>query len=163
MITKTFVITSDALVIIIEVWGKTYTACTQTHTWTWLLLEKLTVAPLVKNFLSILWNRKVHNHIHKSPPLVRILNQINSAQALPSNFLWSVLILSSHIHLGLRSGNFHSAFPTVTVAALSLICATCLFISPPLIWSLWFYIYIYMALTEHEAESYRREVIKYCM
>jgi len=39
----------------------------------------------------------------------------------------SILILSSHLHLGLLSGLFPSGFPTKTLCTplLSLICATC--------------------------------------
>jgi len=59
-----------------------------------------------KEIPHILWNPRVQNCIYKSPPPIPILSQIKPVHAphLPS---WrSILIVSSHLHLGLSSDLF---------------------------------------------------------
>jgi len=75
----------------------------------------------------VLWNPKVHYRIHKFPPPVPVLSQLNPVHA-PHPTSWrSILILSSHLRLGLPSGLFPSGFPTKTLYTplLSPIRATC--------------------------------------
>jgi hypothetical protein len=62
---------------------------------------------------SVLWNPKVHYRVHKSPPLVPILSQIDPIHTIPS-YLSSILILSTHLRLGLLSGSFLLDFPPIS-------------------------------------------------
>jgi hypothetical protein len=67
---------------------------------------------------SILWNSKVHHHVHRTLPLVPIQSQINPVHTIPS-YRRSILILSTHLHLGLPSGLFPSGFSTKILYACS--------------------------------------------
>jgi hypothetical protein len=57
---------------------------------------------------------KVHYHVHKSLPLVRILSHKNSVHILAPYLpkIHSNIILSSHLRVALPSGLFPSGFPT---------------------------------------------------
>jgi hypothetical protein len=75
----------------------------------------------------ILWNPEVHYGIHKSPPPVPILSQLNPVHA-PHPTSWrSILILSTHLRLCLPSGRLPSGLPTKILYAtlFSSIRATC--------------------------------------
>ena len=87
-------------------------------------------SPWEANWLSasqeiprILWNPKVHYRTHKPPPPVSILGHPNPVH-IPTSHL---LILSTHLRLGLSSGLLPSGFPTKTlyVPLSSPIRATC--------------------------------------
>jgi hypothetical protein len=62
----------------------------------------------------ILSNPKVHHRIHKRPPPLTILSQLNPIHTPPPHpTSWSaILILSSHLRLGLSSGLFYPGFLT---------------------------------------------------
>jgi hypothetical protein len=55
---------------------------------------------------------KVHYRVHKNSSPVPIRRQINLAHTTHPISLRSILILSTHLHLDLRSGLILSNFPT---------------------------------------------------
>jgi len=74
-----------------------------------------------------MWNPRVHHLIHNSPPLLPILNKINKVHVPKLISLKSILILSSHLRLGLPSGLAPPpCLPTKTLYAplLAIIRAT---------------------------------------
>jgi hypothetical protein len=76
------------------------------------LLEKLTGSAASQEIPRILWNPKVHYRTHKCPSPLPILSQLHPVPTTPSQR--SILILSSHLRLGLPSGLFPSGLPTRT-------------------------------------------------
>jgi hypothetical protein len=70
----------------------------------------------VKKFPEFLWNPKALYRTHKWPPPVPILSQLHPVPTTPSPTSWrSILILSSHLHLGHPNGIFPSGFLTNTL------------------------------------------------
>jgi hypothetical protein len=66
---------------------------------------------------QLLWNLKVHYCVHRSLPVVPVLSQINSPQPIHPIPPISILILSSHLCLGLMSSLSLSGFPNKIVYA----------------------------------------------
>ena len=72
-------------------------------------------------------NPKVHYRTHKCPQPVSFLGQPNPVHIHTSHLLRSILILSTHLFLGLPSGLLPSDFPSKTLYTTlsSLIRTTC--------------------------------------
>jgi hypothetical protein len=85
---------------------------------------------------SSLWDPKVHYRVHKSPPLVPILSQIDSIHTI-SSYLRSILMLPTHLRLCLPSGLLSSGYPINILYAVlfSPFMLNALSISSSLIWS----------------------------
>ena len=71
---------------------------------------------------SCLLNMEVHYLVHKSLLPAHILSQINPVQAIPSYFLRTILILSSHLFLCLPSCLFPTSLPIKTISLLHHMC-----------------------------------------
>jgi len=81
----------------------------------------------VENSLLSVWNPKVRYRVHKSSILVPVLSQRNPVQKLQYYFVSSILILSSHVSLGLPIGILPLGFLTKILyeCPISFIRATC--------------------------------------
>jgi hypothetical protein len=78
--------------------------------WRRVSLQKLIFAFLVKKF-SAFYTTRIHYYVHNNQPLDRILSQwIQSTPSHPSS-LRSILILSSHMRLGIARDLYISGFP----------------------------------------------------
>ena len=113
-------------------WGKepktlTYLLSYLFIPWSRVLLEKLTGSQLVKKFSAFYGNRWFITAFTSARHLS--LSWVSSTQSIPPHpTSWrSVLILFSHLSLGLPSGLFPSSFPTKTLYTplISSIRATC--------------------------------------
>ena len=93
--------------------------------WSRVLLEKLIGSQLARNSPHFM-ECEVHYHIHNCHLSLSWATSIQSLASHPTSWR-SVLILSSHLCLGLPSGLFPSGFPTKTLYTplLSPLCTTC--------------------------------------
>jgi len=85
-----------------------------------------------QNIPRILWSKRVHCRIYNSPPPVPILNQSSLVYVVPNDLLKTILILSSHLLLGLPSCLFPFRFPhPYIVCTFPLLYAISFMISAP--------------------------------
>jgi hypothetical protein len=90
------------------------------------LLEKLIIRSARQEIICLLWNQKIHYRVQKRPPPVPVLSQMNPIHTLPSDFLKIILILSSHLSLGLPSGLFPTGLQTKPLYTFLISpCAAC--------------------------------------
>jgi hypothetical protein len=86
--------------------------------WRWVLFQNPKSRSTIQEFLDVLWSPQVHYCVHKSPPLVPILSQMNPMQNTSSYFS------EIHLHIILPSMSRSSqlsrslCFPTKTLYAL---------------------------------------------
>jgi hypothetical protein len=71
---------------------------------------------------SILWKPKVHYHVHKRQSLVPILNHLHPVHNLSPCLLTSILILSSHLCLGLPEWSFSFRFSYQNLVCSNVVC-----------------------------------------
>jgi hypothetical protein len=112
---------------------KAHRKCLPPHSWQWYTyllhgaeyyLKSWLLLTWSKNILLSLWNPKVRNSIHKSPPLdLSWASWVQFSPSVPTISLRSSLMLSSHLHLGLPSGLFES--PNQNPVNTSPMRATC--------------------------------------
>jgi hypothetical protein len=82
----------------------------------WYITNSMEVIPswdttscaVTQEFPNILWNPKVHYHVRMRPFLVNLWSQINPVHTPHPISLGSILILPTHLRLGLSSGFFHT-------------------------------------------------------
>lgn len=84
------------------------------------------ISVVTEEFPCSVWNFKVHYHIHKNPPFVPVLSQMNAMPSHPFSFRY-ILMLFSFLCFDLQKGLLTSGFLTKLLYEFlfSLMCAAC--------------------------------------
>ena len=118
--------------------------------WCRVLLEKLTGLQLVKKFAAFYGTRRFITALTSVRHLsLSWASPVQSTYPQPTSWR-SILILSTHLRLGLPSGLFPTGFPTKTIYAplSSPICATCP-ANELLVWLIWLCITFHALCTNY--------------
>ena len=129
--------------------------------WCRVLLEKLTGLQLVKKFPAFHGTRRFITTLTSlRHPSLSWVSPIQSIYPHPTSWR-SILILSTHLRLGLPSGPFPSSFPTKTLYAPPLLTHTCPahlilldFITHTILGEEYMYIYVRILVIGHITLSF---------
>jgi hypothetical protein len=86
----------------------------------WQTSDEQIVAQIIKKIPVIygIWNTNVHYRVHKNPPLIPILSQLNLAHTAPTYMRSVVLIVSLNLHAHLPTKLVSSSFNSKTFSSL---------------------------------------------
>lgn len=97
--------------------------------WSRVCLQNLVVCSVDQKVSACYVTWEFITSVHKSPPLVPVLSQVNQVYVSKPCFLRSIIILSYQLYLGFLCGLFPSFFPT-KILYLYLMSHVCYMLHP---------------------------------